>query len=74
MQLFVSISAYQQAELARRIGVGQQTISQLKRNPDKASVERIVRAQEQLDVELILRLKGAAADAATLSVDSKVAW
>lgn len=74
MQLFVSISAYQQAELARRIGVGQQTISQLKRNPDKASVERILRAQEQLDVELILRLKGAAADAATLSVDSKVAW
>ena len=54
--------------------MGQQTISQLKRNPDKASVERIMRAQEQLDVELILRLKGAAADAATLSVDSKVAW
>jgi HTH-type transcriptional regulator/antitoxin HipB len=46
-----------QTELAKRIGVGQQTVSQLERNPDKATLERLLRALAELDVELILRLK-----------------
>jgi HTH-type transcriptional regulator/antitoxin HipB len=46
-----------QAELAERIGVGQQTVSQLERNPDKATVERLLRALAELDVELVLRDK-----------------
>lgn len=46
-----------QAELARRIGVGQQTVSQLERNPDKATLERLLRALTALDVELVLRSK-----------------
>jgi HTH-type transcriptional regulator/antitoxin HipB len=51
-----------QAELARRIGVGQQTVSQLERNPDKATVERLLRALTALDVELVLRSKQSAPD------------
>jgi HTH-type transcriptional regulator/antitoxin HipB len=46
-----------QAELAERIGVGQQTISQLERNPHKATIERLLRALAELDVELVLREK-----------------
>ena len=46
-----------QAELARRIGVGQQTVSQLERNPEKATLERLLRALTALDVELVLRGK-----------------
>jgi HTH-type transcriptional regulator / antitoxin HipB len=44
-----------QSELARRIGVGQQTVSQLERNPNKATLERLLRALTALDVELVLR-------------------
>jgi HTH-type transcriptional regulator/antitoxin HipB len=46
-----------QEDLAQRVGVGQQTISQLERAPHKASVERLLRALAALDVELILRDK-----------------
>ena len=46
-----------QSELARRIGVGQQTVSQLERNPEKATLERLLRAFAALDVELVLRRK-----------------
>jgi HTH-type transcriptional regulator/antitoxin HipB len=49
-----------QAQLAQRIGVGQQTVSQLERNPDKATLERILRALAELDVELVLRDKKSA--------------
>ncbi|PUA16803.1 helix-turn-helix domain-containing protein [Glaciimonas sp. PCH181] len=46
-----------QAALAHRVGVGQQTISQLERHPNKATVERLLRALAVLDVELVLREK-----------------
>ena len=46
-----------QAALAHRVGVGQQTISQLERHPNKASIERLLRALAALDVELVLRDK-----------------
>ncbi len=48
-------SGLSQVELAHRIGVTQQTVSQLERNPDKATIERLLRALAALDVELILR-------------------
>lgn len=46
-----------QAQLASRIGVSQQTVSQLERNPSKATLERLLRAFAAMDVELILESK-----------------
>jgi len=43
-----------QAQLATRLGVGQQTVSQLERHPDKATFERLLRALAAMDVEMIL--------------------
>lgn len=43
-----------QAELATRLGVGQQTVSQLERNPNKATLERLLRALAAMDVEMVL--------------------
>lgn len=43
-----------QAELATRLGVGQQTVSQLERHPDKATLERLLRALAAMDVEMVL--------------------
>jgi HTH-type transcriptional regulator/antitoxin HipB len=54
-----------QAELARLMGVSQQTISQLERNPDKATMERLLRAFAVMDIELVVRARqvGATANA-----------
>ena len=46
-----------QAELAERLGVGQQTVSQLERNPAKATVERLLKALAEMQVELHLESK-----------------
>lgn len=62
-----------QVELARRIGVGQQTVSQLERNPDKATVERLLRALTALDVELVLRAKQSPADTG-VTPEKKESW
>ena len=43
-----------QAELATRLGVGQQTVSHLERHPDKATIERLLRALAAMDVQMIL--------------------
>ena len=43
-----------QAELATRLGVGQQTVSQLERHPNKATLERLLRALAAMDVEMVL--------------------
>lgn len=43
-----------QAQLATRLGVGQQTVSQLERHPDKATLERLLRALAAMDVEMVL--------------------
>ena len=43
-----------QGELAIRLGVGQQTVSQLERNPNKATLERLLRALAAMDVEMVL--------------------
>ena len=63
-----------QAELARLIGVSQQTVSQLERNPDKATMERLLRAFAAMDVEIVVRNREAtsAKDAATKA--AKAAW
>ena len=46
-----------QAQLAQRIGVTQQTVSQLERNPGKATVERLLRALAAMEVEMVLQSK-----------------
>ena len=46
-----------QAQLALRIGVTQQTVSQLERNPGKATVERLLRALAAMEVEMVLQSK-----------------
>ena len=63
-----------QAELARLMGVSQQTVSQLERNPDKATMERLLRAFAAMDVEIVVRNRKAspAKDAATKA--GKATW
>jgi HTH-type transcriptional regulator/antitoxin HipB len=46
-----------QAQLAQRIGVTQQTVSQLERNPGNATVGRLLRALAAMDVEMVLQSK-----------------
>jgi HTH-type transcriptional regulator/antitoxin HipB len=54
-----------QADLARALGVTQQTASDLERNASTASVSRLLRMLSALGVELVLRDKLAASDTAT---------
>ena len=63
-----------QAQLARLIGVSQQTVSQLERNPDKATLERLLRAFAAMDVEIVVRKKGAAAEAEGAAPPEKAIW
>lgn len=67
-------SGLSQAELARLMGVSQQTVSQLERNPDKATMERLLRAFAAMDVEIVVRNRKAspAKDAATKA--GKATW
>ncbi|ODV41061.1 XRE family transcriptional regulator [Cupriavidus sp. UYMMa02A] len=44
-----------QAEVAARMGVSQQTLSALERNPEAASAARLMRLLAVLGVELVLR-------------------
>jgi HTH-type transcriptional regulator/antitoxin HipB len=67
-------SGLSQAELARRMGVGQQTISQLERNPHKATFERLLRVLSQLDVELVLRERKAPAAGETMAQQERDVW
>jgi HTH-type transcriptional regulator/antitoxin HipB len=53
-----------QADLARALGVTQQTASDLERNAATASVSRLLRMLSVLGVELVLRDKQAASDPA----------
>lgn len=53
-----------QADLARALGVTQQTASDLERNASAASASRLLRMLSALGVELVLRDKQAASDTA----------
>lgn len=63
-----------QAELARLIGVSQQTVSQLERNPDRATLERLLRAFAAMDVEIVVQSKGASAKSDSIVPAKKGAW
>ena len=62
-----------QAQLARLIGVSQQTVSQLERNPDKATLERLLRAFAAMDVEIVVRKKGVSAETEGVAPE-KASW
>ena len=53
-----------QADLARALGVTQQTASDLERNASSASVSRLMRMLSAVGVELVLRDKQTASDTA----------
>jgi HTH-type transcriptional regulator / antitoxin HipB len=63
-----------QMELAQLIGVSQQTVSQLERAPNKATLERLMRALTAMDVELVLRSKAPAKPGATPASAKKESW
>lgn len=54
-----------QADLARALGVTQQTASELERNASSASVSRLMRMLSAVGVELVLRDKQTDANART---------
>lgn len=54
-----------QADLARALGITQQTASDLERNASTASVSRLLRMLSALGVELVLRDKQTDANAKT---------
>lgn len=55
-------SGVSQAELARLMGVTQQTVSQLERNLHKATLERLLRAFAAMEVEIVVRSRGTTAE------------
>jgi HTH-type transcriptional regulator / antitoxin HipB len=64
--------ALSQAQLAQQLGVSQQTISQLERNPNKATLERLLKALSAMDVEIVLRSRITPAIASSKA--SKETW
>ena len=67
-------SGVSQAQLSRLLGVSQQTVSQLERNPDKATLERLMRAFAAMDVEIVVRAKNTPAEAGKASPAVKASW
>ena len=63
-----------QAQLATRLGVGQQTVSQLERHPDKATLERLLRALAAMDVEMVLINKSPSEKAPETSTTTGETW
>lgn len=54
---FRNARGYSQTELAGRLGITQQALSALEREPDSASVGRLMQLLAALDVEIVLRDK-----------------
>lgn len=50
-----------QADLAARLGVSHQAVSQLEKQPERATVERLLRVLAALKVDLVLRPRDTAA-------------
>lgn len=55
LQAYRKQSGMTQTEVARRLGVTQQSLSSLERNADKVSADRLVELLNILGVELVLR-------------------
>lgn len=53
---------YSQASLAQRLGITQQALSALERDPENASFSRLLQVLAVLDVEIVLRDREPGAD------------
>lgn len=67
LQGFRKQAGLTQAATAMRLGVTQQTLSALERNADKVSAARLLQLLSILDVELVLRQRGASPTSETPS-------
>ena len=67
-------SGLSQAELAHLMGVSQQTVSQLERNPDKATMERLLRAFAAMGVEIVVRSRNASPAKVASAPAGKANW
>lgn len=67
LQGFRKQASLTQAATAMRLGVTQQTLSALERNADKVSAARLLQLLSILDVELVLRQRGASPTSETPS-------
>lgn len=56
LQGFPKQAGLRQAEMAKRLGITQQTLSAFERNADKASAQRLLEYLSSLGVQLLLRL------------------
>lgn len=54
-----------QADLAARLGVSHQAISQLEKQPERVTVERLMRVLSTLKIDLVLRPRETAAKPTT---------
>ena len=63
-----------QAQLATRLGVGQQTVSQLERHPNKATLERLLRALAAMDVEMVLTNKSPSKKTPDMPTTTRETW
>lgn len=70
LQGFRKQAGLTQAATAMRLGVTQQTLSALERNADKVSAARLLQLLSILDVELVLRQRGASPTSETPSAPS----
>lgn len=55
LQSFRKVRGLSQSELAERLGISQQSLSDLERNPTKASAGRLFRLLAALQVEMVFR-------------------
>ncbi|KRA16964.1 MULTISPECIES: helix-turn-helix transcriptional regulator [unclassified Lysobacter] len=59
---FRKAKKYSQANLAHRLGITQQALSALERDPESASFSRLLQILAALDVEILLRDRKSGAD------------
>ena len=65
LQAFRKQSGLTQADIAKRLGISQQALSNLERHADKVSADRLLKLLSILGVELVLRQDSASPSVAS---------